>query len=479
MTKTVETPPRHDGEPVRLRQNSTGFIGVAFFVVAAAAPMAAFVGASPVVFSMLGPAVPLVYVLVSIVIAIFAVGYLKMGRHIANAGGFVAYIARGIGPKTATGAAGLVVVTYIALQVGLWAQFGVFAKQLMAEVGIKLPVWTWILIFLIVTTTLTMRGVDVNLRVLAVLIGFEILVIIVFVIAVLVHSAGHDPSLVSFNPVQLANPSLGVAVLFVVTCFTTFEATAVFAEEARDPRKTIPRALYTVIIFVGIFFTVATWSVSMGLGPTRVQAKSAGNLAGVIFGLADRSAGPWLGVAMQILVVTSFIAMLIGVQNMFARYVFALGRAGVLPKRTAVLSRRRGTPANAALANGIILAVILLAFLLAGADPIVVVYSWFLALGTVGWVLILMLASIGIVTFFLRERLERGLWSTRVAPMASVILTAGIVYLAISNYDSLLSGPSVIAEVLLLLLPIGFCGGLLLAQVRKDKIDFAIVAISG
>lgn len=463
--------------PTSLRKNSTGFIGVAFFVVAAAAPMAGFVGASPVVFSMLGPAVPLVYVLVSLVIAIFAVGYLKMSKHITNAGGLVAYIARGLGPRMATAAAGLVVITYIALLVGLWAQYAVFAQQLMHAIGLNLPVWAWILITLVATTVLTMRGIDVNLRVLAVLITLEILVIVVFVVGVLAHSAGKDLSLVSFNPTHLANPSLGLAVLFVVTCFTTFEATAVFAEEARDPRRTIPRALYSVIAFVGIFFTIATWAVSVGLGASHVQAKSAADLAGVIFGLADASVGPWLGVAMQVLVVTSFIAMLIGVQNMFARYVFALGRAGVLPRQLAVVSRKRQTPAPAALVIGILLAVVLMAFLWAGADPIVVVYSWFLALGTVGWVLILMLASIGIVVFFLRDRLETGLWSTRVAPIASVVLTAAIVYLAISNYDSLLSGPSIIAKLLLLLLPAAFFGGLILAQVKKD-IDFAIVAIS-
>jgi hypothetical protein len=55
-------------EPVghRLKPNSLGFIGVAFFVIASAAPMAAFVGASPVLFSILGPGVPLVYVLVGL-----------------------------------------------------------------------------------------------------------------------------------------------------------------------------------------------------------------------------------------------------------------------------------------------------------------------------------------------------------------------------------------------------------------------------
>ena len=48
-----------------------------------------------------------------------------MSRHIANAGGFVAYIARGLGPRAATAAAGMAIVCYVALLCGLWAFYGV------------------------------------------------------------------------------------------------------------------------------------------------------------------------------------------------------------------------------------------------------------------------------------------------------------------------------------------------------------------
>ena len=135
-----------------LKGNSLGVVGVAFFVIAAAAPMAAFVGAAPVVFSIVGPGAPAIYVIVAAIIAIFAVGYLKMSRHITNAGGFVAFIARGLGPRAATGAAGIVIVTYLALQIGLVSQFGVFAQQLAARVGVDLPVGFWVLAGHAVTT---------------------------------------------------------------------------------------------------------------------------------------------------------------------------------------------------------------------------------------------------------------------------------------------------------------------------------------
>lgn len=476
---TTTTRPEPDASDVShgtsLKSNSLGFVGIAFFVIAAAAPMAAFVGAGPVLFSIMGPGVPLVYVMVAVVIALFAVGYLRMSRHIVHAGGFVAYIARGLGKHAATGAAGIVIVTYIALQVGFWAQFGVFAQQLAAGwLGIDLPVWAWALAFIVLTTALAMRGVDLNLKGLGILLVLEIAVVAILVIGIVIGATGNPPSIESFSPSVLANPGFGVAVLFVFACFTTFEATTVFSEEARDPRRTIPLALYAVVLFVAVFYTVATWAVSYAVGPDQVQQAATEDLAGIIFGLAATYVGPWLDVTMQVLVVSSFIAMLIGMQNMFARYGFALARAGVLPKPLARVGRRSQAPAAAALANGLIVAVIVTGSLLAGADAIEVVYAWFVALGTVGFIVMMALASLAIVVFFLREKVEPGFWTTKAAPAASLVLVAAVLVIALQNYDAMLFSEGATAKLLLWLIPIGFALGALLPIVKKD-IDYETV----
>lgn len=459
----------------RLKANSLGFIGIAFFVIAAAAPMAAFVGAGPVLFSIMGSGVPLVYVVVSLVVALFAVGYLKMSKHVTSAGGFVAYIARGLGKHAATGAAGIVVLTYVALQVGFWAQFGVFAQQLFASwLGVDIPVWAWALVFITITTALSMRGVDLNLKVLGILLVLEIVIVAILVGGILLGSDKTDASLESFSPAQLSNPGLGVAVLFVFACFTTFEATTVFSEEARNPKRTIPLALYTVILFVGIFYTASTWAVSYAVGPDAVQQAATNDLSGIIFSLAATYGGPWLDVTMQVLVVSSFIAMLIGMQNMFARYGFALARAGVLPKALARVTKRSQAPASAAFANGVVVMIIVMAFLLAGSDPIEVIYAWFVALGTVGFIVMMALASLAIIVFFIREKLERGFWTTRVAPVIAFLIMIAVLLIALQNYDAMLFSDGATAKLLLWLIPIAFAGGALLPVFRRN-IDFATV----
>ncbi|MFJ4224278.1 APC family permease [Microbacterium sp. NPDC089695] len=456
-----------------LRANSLGVVGIAFFVMASAAPIAAFVGAVPVIFAYMGPAVPLVYLIVGGVVAVFAIGYLKMNQYVTSAGGFVAYIAKGLGPQAASASSGIVVVTYVALQVGLWASFGAFAQQLMTRIGIDAPVWVWVLGTAVATTALSMRGVDVNLRALGALIACELIVVVIFVVSVLISTRNQDLSLVSFDPAQLVNPGLGVATLFVITCFTTFEATTVYSEEARNPRRTIPIALYIVIAFIAVFFAVGTWAVSYAVGPDRIQEISLANVTTVIFDVANQAAGPWLAITMEILVVTSFIAMIIGIQNMFARYCFSLGRAGVLPRSLARVSSTTRSPAFAALANAIVVTVVVLPLLWAGLDPILDIYSWFMALATIGWTTMLLIASIAIVAFFLVRKGESGLISTRIAPIVSVIAAGAIVVLGISNYG-VLSGGGAVAAWLLLLLPLGFAAGWMRARARRGLIDFDV-----
>lgn len=454
----------------QLKPGSLGIVGVAFFVLASAAPMAAFVGAGPILFSFIGPGVPLVYLMIAAVVAIFAIGYLKMSKHIRSAAGFVAYIDRGLGKRAATAASGIVIVTYIALQVGLWAQFGVFAEQLVSTyLGVSIPPWAWCLVFIAIVTALTMRGVDLSLRVLGVLLTLEIVVVLVLVGGILFQSGGKDLSAESFSPAVLTNPSLGIAMLFVLTCFTTFEATTVFAEEARRPERTIPRALFAVIGFIAVFYGVATWAVSVGVGPDQVQQAAADDLAGLMFGLATTYVGPWLDVTMQVLVVLSFVAMLLGMANMFARYCFGLARARVLPEGLAVVTHTRKAPARGALVNGIVVALILVPLLFSGADPMVVVYAWFVALGTVGFLAIMSLASVAIIAYFVRREHRAGssILTTLVAPIVAFVLVTSMLVFTIANFDALLLDGNMGARWLLLALPVALVIGFALPSFRR------------
>jgi amino acid transporter len=259
--------------------------------------------------------------------------------------------------------------------------------------------------------------------------------------------------------------------LFAFACFTSFEATVVFAEEAKNPHRTIPRAAYLVIAFVGVFYAVSTWAIGGAIGIDGIQAVATENPSGMIFDLAEASAGAWLSVAMQVLVVTSFIAMLLGLSNMFSRYLFALGRSGALPAKLSSVSNS-GAPSLAGLVNSLVVLAVISAFLLAGADPLATVFAWFVALGTAGFISILLLTSAAILAYFAKSRIRDNLWVTIIAPALSLLAFIVVAYLTLDNYDVLLGGAGDVARWLLLGIPLLFVAGLVRGT-QKPTINYA------
>ena len=86
----------------QLRHGRLGVFAVAFFVISAAAPLTAMAGGAPV--AMLlgnGPGIPPAYVVVSLILLIFSVGYTAMARHHTSTGAFYSFVARGSGNRRA------------------------------------------------------------------------------------------------------------------------------------------------------------------------------------------------------------------------------------------------------------------------------------------------------------------------------------------------------------------------------------------
>lgn len=172
------------------------------------------------------------------------------------------------------------------------------------------------------------------------------------------------------------------------------------------------------------------------------------------------------------MVVTSFVAMLLGMSNMFARYSFALARAGILPRRLSTVTHRQA-PARAALANGLIVAALLITFFAVQADPMVHIYAWSVALGTIGFILIMAIASIAVFAFFARRHRSLGedVLSTIIAPIIALVLVVAMLIFAVANYDALLLGSGSTAKWLLLALPVAAAAGVFSAR-RSKTIDF-------
>lgn len=266
-----------------------------------------------------------------------------------------------------------------------------------------------------------------------------------------------------FDPGIVFGAGFGIALLLAMVCFSGLEATVVFSEEAKNPRRTIPRALYITLAVVIVVYAVSAWLMTVQVG---IQAASIApeQIGSFFFDVAYAALGEGFATYLSYLVILSFLALFIGFQNLITRYVFALGRAGALPQGLGK-TNGRGTPVVASLVVSITIAIILGVFTFGGADPFTVTYAWLVGLGTVGLLIALCAVSVSVIVFFGRTKLETNLWTTKIAPLISGVGLLAVLVLALTNYEILGSTPES-ARLLLILIPLAAILGWVVAEYR-------------
>ena len=139
-------PSLHQSVP-QLRRRRLGVIHLVFFTVAASAPLTVLGGGVTTTFAVTGNAgVPLSFLMLALALALFAVGYAAMSRHVANAGAFYSYLAKGLGRVWGVAGAFVALISYNAIQIGLYGLFGAgFADFAASSLGIDLPWFVWAL----------------------------------------------------------------------------------------------------------------------------------------------------------------------------------------------------------------------------------------------------------------------------------------------------------------------------------------------
>lgn len=457
--------------PERLARNSVGLAHIVFFVVAAAAPLTAVVGATPAAFAFgNGAGVPGAFVLAGVLYLLFSVGFTAMSRHVGGAGGFYTYITRGIGKPVGVGGALMALVTYSAVQIAVYALFGVFMASAVGSI-LALPWWAWSFVSLVVVHFCGQRNVAFSGAILGICMVAEIAILLLLDIGIILSGGGPEGfTATSFTPATVFAPGIGVALVFVVGSFIGFEATAIFGEEAENPEKTIPRATFVAVLLITVFYAFSTWAIVQFYGPSAVQATAAGGLETFYFAASDQVLGAWSSPIMNVLLITSLFACVLSFHNTLNRYFFALGREGLAFKFLGKVHAVHGSPYVAGMVQTGIAFVVLVLFIASGADPYTVVFSWMSALAVIGILAVQILVSVAVILFFRKTKTGYGPWKTTIAPALGLVGLLCALGLVIANL-SLLSGSEslIVKSFPYLIVLVGLLGAAFAMQIRKVK----------
>ncbi|UZW60696.1 APC family permease [Lysobacter enzymogenes] len=441
--------------PAGLRQNALGLWTIVFFVIATNGPLTALVGVvSTAILMGNGIGVPAAFLIAGVIYLVFSVGFVAMGRYIRNAGAFYAYVANGLGRPLGTAAAFLAIVAYAGLQFACYGLIGFFGANALAGWGLALPWWVVGLAVAALVQLCSIRNVVFNGRFLGLLMLAELAVVAIFDVAVLAHGGPEGFSLASFRPEHVLVPGLGATFVFVAGSFMGFETTAIYAEEAREPERTVPAATYIAVVLIAVTLTLSSWLLIVSFGPSQVLAAAAKDPGGLWFDRAGLLVGPLLGDAINVLLITSLFAVILSFQNTLSRYLFALAREGLMPVAFARTHARHHTPYLAGYALTALVVALLLLCGLAGADPMTLVLPLGSAPAALGILAVQALTSLAVIGFFRRQPRHTNLWQRLIAPALSGAAMLVGVALIVRNMHLLTGGESAFNT----LIPLGMLG---------------------
>ncbi|MEW2286144.1 APC family permease [Streptomyces sp. NPDC047841] len=475
MSVTTADLPEEDASPDApgLRSGSLGTADIAFFVISAAAPLTVMAGVAPLAILLGGIGAPVGYLLAGLTLAVFAVGFTTMSRHVTGGGAFYAFITRGLGRPVGIGAALLALVGYNGMEIGVYGLLATTTRDTVHSLfGSDVPWLPVSLAGLLLIGYGGFRSIDFGAKVLGVLLVAETGILVLLAGGVLLKGGAHGLSLASLAPAHVFVPGTAAVLAFAFAAFTGFESTVIYRREARDPERTIPRATYAAVGFLGLFYAFVVWIAVQAFGDERVVQAAGEDPAGLFFTAITTYVGGWAADLMHVFIVTSVIASLLAFHNAINRYALALAEEGVLPRRLGRVHPRHRSPYLAGVAQTVLGALVVLAFWAAGADPYQQLLLWVNTPGMIGLLLLQLLAAIAVPCYFRRVGHSEGAVRTVAAPVLATVLLTAAIALVVSHIDLFTAASPAVNVLLVAVAPAVFALGLPLAWwLRRSRPD--------
>ena len=240
--------------------------------------------------------------------------------------------------------------------------------------------------------------------------------------SVLFHGAGAGHS-----PPVLLSPFLG-AVAFIGYSFVGFEAAGSIAEEVKESRRVLPKAMILSLAAAGGLVIFACLGIILAI--PSISDVLSGKVADPISTTLETTLGSGIGRVILVMLTIGFTASLIAVQAAVSRAIWAAGRDGVLPaaKRLGTLSGRHRMPRYA----------IGLTVLISGPLPFISfskIYTLLLSFSTAGFFISYAMPILALVYVRMRGRwvpgpVSMGRWSGPVTWIAAIWIVAESINIA-------------------------------------------------
>ena len=294
-----------------------------------------------------GPTAPLAFLIAALATGFVALSFISFSKRVAHAGSAYAYITHTFGPSVGFVAGWALALAYTMFGASMASLFGGFTVAALRSLGVATASWWWISVSaagVVSAWALSYRDMRLAGRLMLSIEGIAVLAILYLCVTILRET---QPDLSQITHALTPSTAfdgwrgIGYSMVFCVLSFAGFESAATLGEEAINPRRVIPIAVFGSVALCAIFFALVAFSEVIGFGFDQLNALATADAP--LDALSQRYASKGLSVALDMAAAITCFSGTIGAITAGGRILFALGRAG-LSRRLSHIHPTFGTP---------------------------------------------------------------------------------------------------------------------------------------
>jgi len=375
------------------------------------------------VFQGSGGMVALAYAIGMVAMMFTALSYAQMSQAFPMAGSVYTYAGRGIAAPVGFLSGWMILLDYVLVPGLLYLIAAIAMNSLVPSI----PVWIWLIGFVLLNTAVNYMGIEMTARVNKIMLAGELVVLAIFIVIGIVALAQGKGRGFDFTPVYNADTfSLSLvlgAVSIAVLSFLGFDGISMLAEENKESARAIGRSMVAALLLAGTLFIVQTWVASL-LVPDPEALISKGDPGGTAFyDAAAVAGGAWLSklTALATAIAWGFADALVA-QAATSRLLFAMARDHQLPSLLAKVHPKKGVPVNATLLTAVVS--LALGLYMASRDDGITLLSTLVNFGALTAFLVL---HVSVVWHYVVRQGSRAWWRHLVAPVIGFVILAFVV----------------------------------------------------
>jgi amino acid transporter len=300
--------------------------------------------------AVVGRAVPLTFVLATVGVLLVAYGFARICGRLSHAGSVFGLTSVTVGPRAGVVAGwgllgaylSFIITTAILRVLGLWATTPGLAPWVIALGAVA------------ISLVLGVAPVKTSMKTLLwVEISTTALILLIAVVVIVRVASGHAPggqtlTLDMFTvPPDIGGSTLFLGIVFGFLSFAGFEASASLGEETKNPRRAIPRAIFGVALFGGLFYIFGTAVEMLGFGTDAAGVKAFAGSASLFGDLGQLYVASAIGGLVTLGTAISAVGCCLATTVAASRLLFAMNRGAFESRGFVKISAKSRAPVAA------------------------------------------------------------------------------------------------------------------------------------